>query len=396
MSEQLASWFRALRSELWISLGIAKQQVAWRFDVCLGHSGFQCDSLRLRSHKCWQDAHNAWIPRRTRDNVADLTRPIQRGCQPKKQSSFWEAWPAPAGRHYNVLFHEKQVQWPSLRHTCQYQQDNLEANFVCSASNLNSFFLQYLSKWWIWGSNVHSWKCTTRTPLNGNVWNEHCIALQEPFARSLKSSIVWIIWQVRDLLRPDSDFLDIREDPVKGMCVAGWRSRRKWVKLGTLTYLSMPKWHTFETRDIHVNACFAPLHENVDMPNVQLSKKANLSRFNLYSWCFDGWKHFASAGISEVGGLESAEELVCTMVLRCARIWALDKLNCLYDLVLSSLFMEHLVLGIAQSTALVNMQVYCMYTIVASFVYHSWAILLRRYDILCTGDYGFAASGQQE
>ncbi|CAK8986443.1 unnamed protein product [Durusdinium trenchii] len=26
---------------------------------------------------------------------------------------------------------------------------------------------------------------------------------------------------VRDLLRPDSDFLDIREDPVKGMCVAG-------------------------------------------------------------------------------------------------------------------------------------------------------------------------------
>lgn len=107
MSEQLASWFRALRSELWISLGIAKQQVAWRFDVCLGHSGFQCDSLRLRSHKCWQDAHNAWIPRRTRDNVADLTRPIQRGCQPKKQSSFWEAWPAPAGRHYNVLFHEK-------------------------------------------------------------------------------------------------------------------------------------------------------------------------------------------------------------------------------------------------------------------------------------------------
>ena len=30
-----------------------------------------------------------------------------------------------------------------------------------------------------------------------------------------------VCWQVRDLLRPDSDFLDIREDPVKGMCVAG-------------------------------------------------------------------------------------------------------------------------------------------------------------------------------
>jgi kinesin family protein 18/19 len=26
---------------------------------------------------------------------------------------------------------------------------------------------------------------------------------------------------IRDLLRPDSDYLDIREDPVKGMCVAG-------------------------------------------------------------------------------------------------------------------------------------------------------------------------------
>merc|ERR1719215_1995297 len=26
---------------------------------------------------------------------------------------------------------------------------------------------------------------------------------------------------IRDLLRPDADYLDIREDPVKGMCVAG-------------------------------------------------------------------------------------------------------------------------------------------------------------------------------
>lgn len=76
----------------------------------------------------------------------------------------------------------------------------------------------------VYNENATQWQCLD--------WTLHCFAgtfCPEPeLFDSL--NIVWIIWQVRDLLRPDSDFLDIREDPVKGMCVAGWRSWRKWVK----------------------------------------------------------------------------------------------------------------------------------------------------------------------
>lgn len=59
---------------------------------CGGHSGLQCDSLCLWSHKRWQDAHNAGLPWWARDYAADFARPFQWGCQPKEQSSFWASW----------------------------------------------------------------------------------------------------------------------------------------------------------------------------------------------------------------------------------------------------------------------------------------------------------------